>query len=90
MQKTNEVFQLRTVPVKTPQQEIDQQAIEVLEFYIDQVKSGVCTEVIVIGKMSGGKWGHKNSGTLNVIETVGQLEIMKHDLVDAVIYSDDD
>lgn len=63
--------------VALPQSTTNDQAIQVLEDCLKQARSGEIAEVIIIAKRPNRRWSHHMSGTANLPESIGQLELLK-------------
>jgi hypothetical protein len=62
--------------------------IDVLEKLLAETREGEISEVLILASKPDGSFTHRASATLDFVEAIGQMEILKHDLI--AIYTQDE
>ena len=72
---------LRLAPKPTLPEEIKAAAIELIEKVLVDVKAGNVTTVLVVVGRPDGTWSREWSGTMEMAEMIGRLEITKQEWI---------
>lgn len=60
---------------------------KLLEQWLEMAQREKITEVTIIGRSSSGEWFTQSSGTDNIAELIGELELAKSRIVKRMIFS---